>query len=155
MVDTSEREPCSTAGEAKVERKASQVRNEEVSPGLVASVIEEVKDISAAIGEATAGAKDKVEELASTAVEKVGEAKDKVQEWASTATCEAERAAKGAGHELTTLVRRYPVPALLVAFGLGVFLAQVTRRIVAGKSTAASPPSVGAGCGKAQVSEDV
>jgi len=128
MADASEPEPSSTAGWEKPEGKAEPAKSEEAYPGLVVNVTEKAKGVVAAVGEAAAEAKDKAEELASTAVEKVGEAKVKVQEWASAATDEAEQAVKSAGHELTALVQRYPVPALLVGFSLGFLLARATKR---------------------------
>lgn len=128
MAEAGKREHSSTAGHEKAVGKASPAKSEEADQGILANVTEKAKEVAATVGEAAIEAKEKVGELAATAVEKVGEAKHNVQEWASAATDEAGQTMKGAGQELTALVRRYPVPALLVGFGLGFLLARVTSK---------------------------
>lgn len=116
------------SGKQEFPADAGQAKPEKADPGVVADVTEKAKDVAAVIGEAAVQARDKAQELAAAAAEQVGAAKDKVQGWATTATDQAGTAVKGAGRELTALVRRYPVPALLIGFGLGFLLARVTRR---------------------------
>jgi ElaB/YqjD/DUF883 family membrane-anchored ribosome-binding protein len=59
---------------------------------------------------------DKAKELASGVSEFAGQAKDTVQDLASSAMHQVEY-----GYDtFTRFIRRYPVPALLVAFGVGI-----------------------------------
>lgn len=78
-----------------------------------------------------AGLMDKVRDNAESAMHTVGEyagqVGDKVQHWAEDAYDAAGHYAKDFGQELTSLVRRYPVPALLVGFSLGLLLGRAVR----------------------------
>jgi ElaB/YqjD/DUF883 family membrane-anchored ribosome-binding protein len=56
-----------------------------------------------------------------------GQAADRVQHWAEDAYEHAGHYAKDFGQELSTLIRRYPVQALLVGFGVGLLLGRVVR----------------------------
>jgi hypothetical protein len=76
-----------------------------------------------------------------------GQAREKVQEWAGdareTATHAGEKAQKWAGEaydatadtlgdfsrEVSTLVRRHPIPALLIGFGVGLLLGRAARMV--------------------------
>jgi len=58
------------------------------------------------------------------AADVAGQVKDKAQEYATTAAHKAEDVGRG----LTDLIRQYPMPALLVGFGLGFLVAQLTTR---------------------------
>jgi ElaB/YqjD/DUF883 family membrane-anchored ribosome-binding protein len=72
------------------------------------SVAESVKDKAKDVGQAIAGV--------------AGQVKDKAQEWASTA---AEKA-QDLGQSLVDFVRKYPIPTLLGAAGLGFLVAKLT-----------------------------
>jgi hypothetical protein len=90
-------------------------------------------------------ARDKAQGIMDTAGERFGQAKQKVQEWAGDAQEGVSRFADRAGHyaseaydttgealgdfgrEMTSLIRRHPIPAVLVGFGIGLIMARVTR----------------------------
>jgi len=114
--------------------------------GFGTSVADKAKGLAGQAGEAITGAKDRAQEWASTAGDKFGQAKDKVQDWASktaeqvgeatnrvrdwasTASEKAGEAMKDVGDELTSFVRRYPIPSLLIGFGVGFILARALAR---------------------------
>ena len=54
-------------------------------------------------------------------------AKDAVVDWASETAHETGDYMKAGANELTGLIRRYPIPAVLVGIGIGFMLAKVTR----------------------------
>ena len=56
-----------------------------------------------------------------------GQAADKVQHWAEDAYDVAGKYAGDFGQEVSSLIRRYPVQALLVGFGVGLLLGRVVR----------------------------
>jgi hypothetical protein len=87
---------------------------------------EKAEEIASGAGSMMSEAKDKVQEWASDAAEAANVVKDKAREYASTAY---EQAGK-VGENLTDLVRRYPIPALLIGFGLGFLAARMTRSLI-------------------------
>jgi hypothetical protein len=66
-------------------------------------------------------------EYAHQAHDAASQAADKVQHWAEDAYDVAGRYAGDFGQEVTSLVRRYPVQALLVGFGVGLLLGRAVR----------------------------
>jgi ElaB/YqjD/DUF883 family membrane-anchored ribosome-binding protein len=77
---------------------------------------------------------EKSEKVAHTAAEHAGEigerarlAADRAQRWAGEVYDSTAHAARDMSHELTSLIRRYPIPALLVGFGMGVVMGRVVR----------------------------
>lgn len=111
--------------------------------GVVENISEKAKDIGSTAGNIASQAKEKAQEWTAAASEKVGQArervqqwtgekfgetKEKVQEWAGTAAEKAGEVMKDAGQELTSLIRRYPLPALLIGVGLGFVMARALRR---------------------------
>jgi hypothetical protein len=97
------------------------------SSGLASTAAEKAREVAAAAGDLAGQATGKVQELAATAAEKAGQAKDRVQEWAAASTDRAGEAVREVANDLTDLVRRYPIPALLIGFGLGLLVARATR----------------------------
>jgi len=82
--------------------------------------------------------KEKVQNVTDGASDLVDKAKETTQEWASAAAGMAEQAGERArqaasfaadtaedlGQEATRLIRRYPIPAVLIGFGVGFLMAQ-------------------------------
>jgi ElaB/YqjD/DUF883 family membrane-anchored ribosome-binding protein len=68
-----------------------------------------------------------VGEYGHQAREYAGQAADKVQHWAEDAYDSAGKYAGEFGQEMTSLIRRYPVQALLVGFGVGLLLGRAVR----------------------------
>ena len=59
--------------------------------------------------------------------ERARHAADRAQQWAGEAYDATAHAARDVGQELTSLVRRYPIPAVLVGFGMGVVMGRALR----------------------------
>ena len=107
--------------------------------GLMHTVADKAKDAASTVAEYAGQAKDavtdfaghakeRVEHMASGAAESMGHAKDAVVGWTSDAAHTTGHALGAANDEVTTLIRRYPIPALLVGVGIGFLLAQALRR---------------------------
>ncbi len=92
---------------------------------------EKVRDAANAASEGIGHAAEKVQRWAQDAYgvssEQVGEAADKVQQWAGDAYGYTADHMKDFGQELTSFVRRNPVPALLIGFGVGMLLGRASR----------------------------
>lgn len=78
-------------------------------------VVEAVQDVAAGASELFTQGKETVQEWATAAADVAGQVKDKAVELASTA---ADRAGD-LGQDVTRLIRRYPLQALLIGFGVG------------------------------------
>jgi|SRR5262245_2913840 len=124
MLDTNKLEGAPATTEAK---------------GVVETAKEKAKGIAAGAADAAGAAKEKAAEIAATAKEKVkdlaagagemaAQAKDKVQEWGAVAADKAGEAAQDIGREITNLVRRYPIQAMVAGLAVGFLLARVTSR---------------------------
>jgi uncharacterized protein YjbJ (UPF0337 family) len=74
-------------------------------------------------------ASDKVQEWAGEARDVAQHAGEKVQQWAGDAYEHAGDYAGDFGREVTSLVRKHPIPALLIGFGIGVLLGRSARMI--------------------------
>jgi hypothetical protein len=92
--------------------------------GILETMKEKAMDVASGASEMMSGAKDKVQEWASDAVDAAGVVKDKTQEFASAAAHKAG----DFGAEVTSLMRRYPIPTLLVGFGIGILAARMIKR---------------------------
>lgn len=95
--------------------------------GIAEQAKEKLGEWEGAISDYASQAKDKAQEFAGCAADYATQATHKAQEWACEAADKTGQAAKTAGAEMTDLVRRYPVPALAIGFGLGYLLARATR----------------------------
>jgi ElaB/YqjD/DUF883 family membrane-anchored ribosome-binding protein len=73
-------------------------------------------------------AREKVSEAASAAGDFAVQAKDKMYEWSATAADEAREVVQEGMHEVTSLVRRYPIQSLLVGVAVGFLVARATTR---------------------------
>ena len=92
--------------------------------GVLETVKEKAQDVAAGAAALAGRAKDTAQEWAEAAGDVACQAGGTVQEWAGA----AYDTAGDWGQDLTRLVRRHPLPSLLIGFGLGFLLAQVTRR---------------------------
>lgn len=81
----------------------------------------------AATGEFAHQAKKKATEAASEAAEGIAYAKHRVQEWAEEGAECVGHAAQTIAQDAAELIRKYPVPALLLAVGIGFCLARTLR----------------------------
>jgi ElaB/YqjD/DUF883 family membrane-anchored ribosome-binding protein len=121
----------------------------DMNKGNVKSGIDTAADKAKNLTERAGGVmdtvRDRAEGLADRASEVAGQVKDKAREWAG----DAYDAAKDTGHrvqrwagdaydvaadnlndfgkEVTSLIRRHPIPALLIGFGVGLLLGRTAR----------------------------
>lgn len=98
--------------------------------------------------EGTSAAKEKIQEMATSASQVAGKVKDTAEDWASSVGSAAVQAKDKAqevvgaaaekvgevGEEVTALIRRYPLLALLMGIGVGFLLAKMLQ----GPSSAAT-----------------
>jgi ElaB/YqjD/DUF883 family membrane-anchored ribosome-binding protein len=117
MTDPSKRKarPSSIQGGEEPETLKDKAKD------AVAEAADKVKELAAA-------ARDKAKDVAAATGELTAQAKERVQEWTVTAADKTEGAVQDLAQELTSLVRRYPIPSLLVGFAVGFLLARTTTR---------------------------
>jgi len=93
--------------------------------------IDNVADQAKGAADRSAGVVDQVKHTAEHAVEKVGdyahEAKDKVEHWAEDAYDVAGKKLSGASHDMTEMVKKYPIHALCIGFGIGLLMGRLSR----------------------------
>ena len=99
-------------------------RTKEATSSVVGAVKEKVQDMAEGASQLAGKVKDTTEEWASSVGGAAVQAKDKAQEVAGAA---AEKVGE-VGEELTDLIRRYPLPALLVGVGVGFLLSHLLAR---------------------------
>jgi hypothetical protein len=110
----------------KAEQAAGRLGAGEQAGGMIHNVAEKAKDVAASVADYAGQARETVQGLASSAADSAVSAKDAVADWTSSAAGSTGDALAGAGDELTTMIRRYPIPALLVGVGIGFLLARLT-----------------------------
>jgi hypothetical protein len=108
----------------KASIQASKNKPEEVMSGVVGAVRDKVHDMAAGASQVADRVKDTAEEWASSVGNAALQVKDKAQEVGGATAEEVSKL----GQEVTALIRRYPLPALLVGVGVGFLLAQVLPR---------------------------
>jgi len=72
-------------------------------------------------------AKDSVQHFASNAADAATHAKDAVVDWTSDAARNTGDYVRTGTDEVTSLIRQYPIAAIMVGVGIGFMLAKVTR----------------------------
>jgi len=124
--------------------------------GIATAVKDKAKDLASQAGDMATQAKEKVQDWASTAAGKAGDAKSsvggsmeslagKIREKApaegmfGSAASEVADTVEAAGsylrdsdfadigEDVTNVIRRYPIPSILIGIGLGFLLARATR----------------------------
>jgi hypothetical protein len=103
--------------------QAATDKTKEATSGVAGAVKEKVEDMAAGASQLAGKVKDSAEEWASSVGGAAVQAKDKAQEVAAAA---AEKVGE-VGQDVTDLIRRYPLPALLVGIGVGFLLAHLLR----------------------------
>lgn len=86
-----------------------------------------VGGVAASVADYAGTAKDKAKNLAIEVGETAKVASDKVQKWAGEAYDATSHVAGDFGREVTSMVKKYPIPALLVGFGLGMIVGRSIR----------------------------
>jgi len=72
-------------------------------------------------------ASDRASQMADKATQAAGQASEKVQAWAGQTFDSTSESMKGFGKEVTEVVRKYPLPALLVGFGVGLLCGRIMK----------------------------
>jgi ElaB/YqjD/DUF883 family membrane-anchored ribosome-binding protein len=72
---------------------------------------------------------DKAGDYAGQAGDAAKQAGHKVAEWAEDAYDATAERVGDFGKEVTTLIRRHPIPAILIGFGVGLLLGRTARMI--------------------------
>jgi ElaB/YqjD/DUF883 family membrane-anchored ribosome-binding protein len=124
---------------AQVATQAAIDRTKDATSGVVGAVKDKVHDVAAGASDLVGKASDKAQQWASSVGDVAVYAKDKAQDWASSvgdaavyaknktqqmASATAEKAGD-LGKDVTALIRRHPIPALLVGLGAGFLIGQV------------------------------
>jgi ElaB/YqjD/DUF883 family membrane-anchored ribosome-binding protein len=128
--------------QARGATQAAGAGAKEATSGVIGAVKDKVHDVTAGASELVGKATDKAQQWASSVGDAAVHAKDKAQEWASSvgdaavhAKDKAQQMASATvekagdlGKDVTALIRRYPIPALLVGLGAGFLLGQVLHQ---------------------------
>ena len=80
-------------------------------------------------GDYAGQAREKVSEWAGDASDAAKQAGDKVQKWAGDAYHATSDVVGDFGKEVTALVRKHPIPSILIGFGIGLLLGRTARMI--------------------------
>ena len=80
-------------------------------------------------GDVAGQAREKVQEWAGDARDAVSHAGEKARAWAGDAYEGAADRIGDFGNEVTSLIRKHPLPALLIGFGIGLLLGRTARMI--------------------------
>jgi hypothetical protein len=115
-----------SSGEEKHAQGSSQRPQAETSTAgaIVNMVTERAKDLASGASAIASEAKETFQEWSSAAGEAAGQAEHKAQKFATSAAHQAENFSA----HIVALIRRYPMPALLLGFGAGFVLGQMRRR---------------------------
>jgi len=97
--------------------------------GLTERVKEGANDLIETAGKAAGQAREKVAEWAGEAGIAAKQAGHKVHEWAGEAYDATADQVGDFGKELTTLIRKHPLPSLLIGFGIGLLVGRTARMI--------------------------
>lgn len=118
--------------QAQAATQAAADRAKEATSGVLGAVKDKLQDVADSACDLAGKATDKAQQCATSVGDAALHAKDKAQEWATSVGDKAQQVASATvenvgdlGRDLTALIRRYPLPALLVGVGAGFLLAQV------------------------------
>jgi len=113
-----------------IDTAADKAKN---ATGTVGNVVETVRDNAQGLmnraGDVAGQVQDKAREWAGDAYDKVHETGHRVERWAGDTYDMAADRVGDFGKELTSLVRKHPIPALLIGFGVGLLLGRTARII--------------------------
>jgi hypothetical protein len=98
------------------------------SEGVLGTVTEKARDVASTVSDYAGQAREKVQDWTSSAGETLSQASHTAQDWASDAAHWTGEHATDFGRDVTQMIRRYPVPALLIGFGFGFLLARLSSK---------------------------
>ena len=93
--------------------------------GILDTARSAVESASSTVADYAGQARDRVRDWTGDA--DLGRAADRVQHWAEDAYDVSGEKLNEFGREVTRMVRRYPIPALAIGFGVGLMLGRMTR----------------------------
>lgn len=102
--------------------------------GTMGSIKDTAQHLADRAGDLASQARDKVSDLAGQARDRLGDwtgniSTDRVQQFASDAYGYVGEHAGDFGREVTSLIRRYPLPAIAIGFGVGLLLGRAARSV--------------------------
>ena len=122
MADMKEKAHAGTNTGADAARKGVDAA-ERGAHGLV----EKAGDLAQQGKDAVANLADKGKQAASQLMDQAGDVGQKVQRWAGDAYGVTAERVKEYSDEATSMIRRYPIPAVLVALGVGLVIGKLLR----------------------------
>lgn len=90
-------------------------------------LVEKAADLAQQGKDAVSGLVDKGKQMVGNLVDSTGETGQKVQRWAGDAYEATADKVKEGVDGATDLIRKYPIPALLVGFGVGLLIGRLLR----------------------------
>jgi len=97
--------------------------------GMVDKAKDAAQHLADRAGDYASQARDKVGEWAGDAGDAARQAGHRVQEWAGDAYDYASDHVGDFGKDVTAMIRRNPIPAVLIGFGLGLLLGRSAKMI--------------------------
>src|SRR5262249_9204611 len=97
--------------------------------GFVETAKDTAHSVADRVSEVAGQARDKAQEWAGDAYDAARDAGRRVQRWAGDAYDVAADRLDDFGTEVTGLIRRHPIPAILIGFGVGLLLGRATRMV--------------------------
>jgi ElaB/YqjD/DUF883 family membrane-anchored ribosome-binding protein len=99
----------------------------DTAKGAADRVKENAQHVADKAGEYASQARDKVAEWASGAGDAAKQAGEKVQRWAGDAYDATSDAMGDFGKEISSMIRKHPLPSVLIGFGIGLLLGRAAR----------------------------
>src|SRR5262245_46027011 len=97
--------------------------------GLMDRAKDAAHNVADRAGDVAGTVREKAQDWAGDARDAVQHAGERVQRWAGDAYDATAEQVGDFGKELTNLVRKHPIPALLIGFGVGLLLGRAARAI--------------------------
>lgn len=111
----------------RMNKAADTAKNE--GQGLMDRAKDAAANVADRAGDVAGTVRDKAGEWAGDARDAVQHAGERVQRWAGDAYDATAEQVGDFGKEVTNLVRKHPIPALLIGFGVGLLLGRTARMI--------------------------
>jgi hypothetical protein len=99
---------------------------QETAQGVLETAAEQARHAAGTVSDLATQAKEKVQDWTHGAAERLSSSTSAVRDWGGHTLESTEATFKGAGQEMTRFIRDYPLPALLIGFGFGYMLSQLT-----------------------------
>jgi ElaB/YqjD/DUF883 family membrane-anchored ribosome-binding protein len=99
------------------------------SESTATGVVGAVKDAAQGVADTASNIGNKVSSYADDAYKGAKDAGQKVQEWTGDAYDAAAERVGDFGNEVASLVRKHPVPSILIGFGVGFLLGRAAKMI--------------------------